>query len=121
MRGACLTWWRQRLGVFSLRSGCSGANIARQPVRGYELPNIRFTLPGATPATVIIGAQFDSIDVGDGVAGNWSGSSLLHGPLDNQTAVQFEHYRDTSLLTTGFLTFLDAMQARAVQPPSGGN
>ena len=225
-------------------AGCTGSNLVRQPIRGFRTPNIICTLPGTTPATVVIGAHFDCAEIGEGVADNWSGASLLpslyesmaksprtltfvfvgfteeeaglhgsdffvrqwkkdkrplplamlnldtiglspakvevtrsdkrltdalvrvaaamklpisgantsqvgtsdsqefaeakvpvldihsvtqdtwkilHSPLDNQSAVQFGHYRDTYLLTTGFLTYLDAMQARAVQPPSGGN
>lgn len=48
---------------------------------------------------------------------------ILHSPFDDDKAVQFQHYKDTYLVVTAFLTFLDQVQAQATQATSsnGGN
>jgi Zn-dependent M28 family amino/carboxypeptidase len=58
-------------------AGCSGANLSEQSVSGRKQPNVICVLPGATQATIVVGAHFDHISEGDGVVDNWSGASLL--------------------------------------------
>ena len=42
-----------------------------------DLPNLICSRPGAIEDRIIIGAHFDKVDPGDGVADNWSGAILL--------------------------------------------
>ena len=56
-------------------AGCQ--QLAEQPVKGSKLPNVICTLPGSTDRTIIVGAHFDHVPLGDGVVDNWSGASLL--------------------------------------------
>jgi len=56
-------------------AGC-GAHLGEQPVRKRP-PNVICTLPGTTERVIIVGAHFDKVHAGDGVADNWSGASLL--------------------------------------------
>ena len=58
-------------------SGCKGADLAEQPVKHERLPNVVCTLKGRTESTIIIGAHFDKVNRGEGVADNWSGASVL--------------------------------------------
>lgn len=58
-------------------AGCAAPNLVEQAVPGKTQPNVICTLPGATAATLIVGAHFDHVDNGDGVIDNWSGASLL--------------------------------------------
>jgi len=60
-----------------LDSGCDPANLSEQTVPSRKQPNVICLLPGATAATIIVGAHFDHADEGDGVVDNWSGASLL--------------------------------------------
>ena len=39
--------------------------------------NVICTLPGSSGEVIVVGAHFDRVDKGDGVADNWSGASLL--------------------------------------------
>src|ERR1700748_2382402 len=58
-------------------AGCSGANLSEQSVPGRKQPNVICVRPGTTRATIVVGAHFDHISEGDGIADNWSGASLL--------------------------------------------
>jgi hypothetical protein len=58
-------------------AGCRDENLRIQPVEGADAPNVICTLPGATDTVIVVGAHFDRVAVGDGVADNWSGASLL--------------------------------------------
>jgi len=42
-----------------------------------DLPNLICSRPGTVEDRIIIGAHFDKVDPGDGVADNWSGAILL--------------------------------------------
>ena len=57
--------------------GCSGSLLEKQPVDGADVPNVICTLPGETDSVILVGAHFDFLDAGSGVADNWSGTSLL--------------------------------------------
>ncbi len=58
-------------------SGCSEGRLVEQPVKGLRLPNVMCTLPGGTGSLIVVGANFDHAEVGDGVIDNWSGASML--------------------------------------------
>lgn len=61
-------------------AGCP--TLSEQPVKHTPLPNVICTMPGDTERVIIVGAHFDCVDAGDGVADNWSGASLLPSLLE---------------------------------------
>jgi Iap family predicted aminopeptidase len=56
-------------------AGC-GEHLFEQPVRSRP-PNQVCILPGTSGRVIIVGAHFDKIGPGDGVADNWTGAALL--------------------------------------------
>jgi putative aminopeptidase FrvX len=58
-------------------AGCSKEQLSEQLVKTLKQPNIICTLPGETDSTIVVGAHFDHVEMGDGVIDNWSGASLL--------------------------------------------
>jgi hypothetical protein len=58
-------------------AGCSEGRLIEQTVNGSKLPNVICTLPGRTDSVIVVGANFDHAEVGDGVIDNWSGASML--------------------------------------------
>jgi hypothetical protein len=56
--------------------GCSD-HLTEQPVAHLKQPDLICVLPGQTNQTIVVGAHFDRVMVGDGVVDNWSGASLL--------------------------------------------
>jgi Peptidase family M28 len=58
-------------------AGCSEGRLVEQPVKGSKLPNVICTLPGRTDSVIVVGANFDHAEAGDGVIDNWSGASML--------------------------------------------
>jgi peptidase M28-like protein len=56
--------------------GC-GEHLSEQPVNRSRAPNVICVLPGDSGRVIIVGAHFDRVADGDGVADNWSGASLL--------------------------------------------
>ena len=72
-------------------AGCKGANLHTQTVDKADAPNVICTLPGETEETVIVGAHFDYVPKGDGVADNWSGASLLPSLYQSLSSVQRKH------------------------------
>ena len=65
------------------QSGCTGANLSRQPVIHERLPNVVCTLPGTTGSIIMVGAHFDHVARGTGIIDNWSGASLLPSLLES--------------------------------------
>jgi hypothetical protein len=57
-------------------AGC-GPHLSEQSVRRSSPPNVVCVLPGTGERVIIVGAHFDRVPQGDGVADNWSGASLL--------------------------------------------
>jgi Zn-dependent M28 family amino/carboxypeptidase len=57
--------------------GCKDDRLEVQPVEKADAPNVICTLPGRTEDVIVVGAHFDLVNKGDGVADNWSGASLL--------------------------------------------
>jgi len=74
-----------------IEAGCSAANLSEQPVPGRNQPNVICLLPGATAATILIGAHFDHATDGDGIADNWSGASLLPGLFQMLASAPRQH------------------------------
>jgi hypothetical protein len=60
-----------------LDSGCSPDELKEETVKAKQPPNLMCVLPGTTDQTILVGAHFDHVDLGDGVVDNWSGASLL--------------------------------------------
>lgn len=61
-------------GLFT-EAGCK--QLSEQEVKDGEQPNLICTLPGSGPATVVVGAHFDSGAKGEGIINNWAGAALL--------------------------------------------
>jgi putative aminopeptidase FrvX len=59
------------------QAGCDDQHLSQQPVKGSELSNLIFVLPGSTNRDVIVEAHFDHVPAGDGVVDNWAGAALL--------------------------------------------
>jgi hypothetical protein len=57
-------------------AGCAD-HMSELPVRHLKDPNLVCVLPGKSNRTIVVGAHFDHVDVGDGVVDNWSGAALL--------------------------------------------
>jgi hypothetical protein len=74
-----------------LEAGCLPENLSEQPVPTRKQPNVICLLPGATPATILIGAHFDHVDDGDGIVDNWSGASLLPSLFQILAAAPRQH------------------------------
>jgi hypothetical protein len=72
-------------------AGCAAANLTEQLVPGRKQPNVICTLPGNTPATIVVGAHFDHVSAGDGIVDNWSGASLLPSLLQSLSASSHKH------------------------------
>ena len=58
-----------------VEAGC-GEHLSEQPVRSRP-PNLICVLPGSSDRMIVVGAHFDKVSAGDGVADNWTGASLL--------------------------------------------
>jgi hypothetical protein len=59
-----------------VEAGC-GEHLSEQSVPWSKVPNRICVLPGQTGKVIIVGAHFDRVPEGHGVADNWSGASLL--------------------------------------------
>jgi peptidase M28-like protein len=59
-----------------VESGC-GEQLSEQKVKRSIPPNVICVLPGTSDRVIVVGAHFDHVLEGDGVADNWSGASLL--------------------------------------------
>lgn len=80
-------------------AGCTA--LKEQPVQKSALPNVVCTLPGTGGGGVIVvGAHFDHVRRGDGVADNWSGASLLPSLYQSLNAKPRHH-------TFVFVSFTD--------------
>ena len=59
-----------------LESGC-GDHLSEQAVKHVKQPNLVCVLPGQSAEVIFVGAHFDHVNEGQGVADNWSGAALL--------------------------------------------
>jgi putative aminopeptidase FrvX len=60
-----------------LDSGCPADHLSERLVKKKLAPNVICILPGQTDGIILVGAHFDKVKAGEGVADNWSGASLL--------------------------------------------
>lgn len=58
-------------------AGCSGEKLMEQTIKRLKEPNLICTLTGQSDSVVVVGAHYDHADLGEGVADNWTGASLL--------------------------------------------
>ncbi len=72
-------------------AGCVGDNLRELPVERAEAPNVVCALPGESDQMIIVGAHFDYIPAGNGVADNWSGASLLPSLYQSLSAERRRH------------------------------
>jgi hypothetical protein len=72
-------------------AGCSGERLEEQPVNKAEAPNVVCRLPGAGNGVIIVGAHFDRVPAGEGVADNWSGASLLPSLYQSLSSMPRRH------------------------------
>jgi Zn-dependent M28 family amino/carboxypeptidase len=84
-------------------AGCDNQHISEQAVKGSKLPNVICLLPGSSDRVIIVGAHFDRVSEGDGVADNWSGASLLPSLYES---VKLESRKHTYI----FIGFTDEEQ-----------
>ena len=57
-------------------AGC-GERLTEQRFRGSGQPNLVCTLPGESATRIVVGAHYDKVRPGRGIADNWSGAVLL--------------------------------------------
>lgn len=81
-------------------AGCSGDRLKEQPVTHSKAPNVICTLPGSGNGVIVVGAHFDYVSDGSGVADNWSGASLLPSLYQSLSEIPRTH-------TFVFLGFTD--------------
>lgn len=91
---------RETLKNMFQEAGCKDRYLSDQPVTGSKLPNLICILPGSSGETIIVGAHFDRVDIGDGVVDNWSGAALLPSLYEALSAESRTH-------TFVFIAFTD--------------
>ncbi|MBN2243780.1 MAG: M28 family peptidase [Acidobacteria bacterium] len=72
-------------------AGCVGDRLRLQPVLNADAANVLCTLEGSSGKVIVVGAHFDRVDAGDGVADNWSGASLLPSLYQSLSAEKRRH------------------------------
>ena len=73
-----------------VEAGC-GEHLSEQRVSGSRAPNLICVRPGSSGRVIIVGAHFDRVSRGDGVADNWSGASLLPSLYESIKTEPREH------------------------------
>ena len=68
---------KQNLVQLFEEAGCDETRRSEQHVRGVRFPNVICILRGSDDATIIVGAHYDYVEMGEGAADNWSGAALL--------------------------------------------
>jgi Iap family predicted aminopeptidase len=58
-------------------AGCEGQSLTEHPVEHVKTPNLVCVHAGKSPSTIVVGAHYDMVEMGEGVVDNWSGASLL--------------------------------------------
>lgn len=72
----------QALRTLLTEAGCAPDHLLEEKVAHSALPNLICVVPGTTDRTIIVGAHFDKVKAGDGVADNWSGAAMLPSLLE---------------------------------------
>jgi len=73
------------------QAGCMGDAISEVPVKGVKETDVVCTKAGGSESTIVVGAHFDKVDVGEGVVDNWSGASLLSSLYQGLTVTPRKH------------------------------
>ena len=79
--------------------GC-GDHLSLQPVAKSKLHNVICVLPGKNPQQIVVGGHFDHVEMGMGVADNWTGASLLASLYESLKSQPRQH-------TVVFVAFAD--------------
>jgi Zn-dependent M28 family amino/carboxypeptidase len=79
----------QTLKQMFVDAGCP--NVTEAKVKGDADQNVVCVLPGKSERTIVVGAHFDHVKVGDGVVDNWSGASLLPSLMESILRNDREH------------------------------
>lgn len=74
-----------------LSVGCKSDRVQEQPVRRKDPPNVSCTLPGITPALIIVGAHLDHVTKGAGIVDDWSGAAMLPSLYASLESVPRKH------------------------------
>jgi hypothetical protein len=72
-------------------AGCIGQNLREQAIHHDPIPNVICTVHGDANSTIVVGAHFDKVHTGHGIADNWSGAALLPLLLPGLTAGPHRH------------------------------
>ncbi len=72
-------------------AGCTGDALTEQRVKGVKAPNLICTYKGESDSTIVIGAHFDLVERGSGVADNWTGASLLPSLFQSLNNSKMKH------------------------------
>jgi hypothetical protein len=62
-------------------AGCP--DFAARAPKGLALPNLLCTLAGEEKATIVVGAHYDKVPMGEGIIDDWSGAALLPSLLES--------------------------------------
>lgn len=63
-------------------AGCTQEHLSEMKVSGSKSPDLICTVAGETNRVIVVGAHFDKVDRGEGVADNWSGAAMLPSLLE---------------------------------------
>jgi len=74
-----------------IEAGCPPENLAEVKVSHSDTPNLICTITGLTDKLIIVGAHFDKVHAGDGMADNWSGASMLPSLLHALLGERLRH------------------------------
>jgi len=74
-----------------LAAGCAPENLKDDAVAHLKFPNILCVVPGKTGRLIIVGAHYDYVSAGRGIADNWSGAALLPSLLESLHNEPREH------------------------------
>jgi len=64
-------------------AGCPLDKLVETKVTHSSLPNVVCTIRGDTDRMIVVGAHFDKVHEGEGVADNWSGAAMLPSLLQS--------------------------------------
>ena len=92
-----------------LEAGCPTVSLSEQPVARSKQPNVICVLPGTTLKTIVVGAHFDHVTTGEGIADNWSGASLLPSLFQSLASSPRKH----TFIFVGFTSEEDGMVGSA--------
>ena len=72
-------------------AGCPAEQLTEQRYAKSREPNIVCELPGTGAGVIVVGAHFDKVKAGRGIADNWSGAALLASLYEGLNRVPRQH------------------------------